>query len=204
MAGTTAPRRRRLSRTDRRELMLDAAQRVFGERGYRAASMDDIARGSGVTKALLYEHFASKEDLYETCVERARGRLFEAIAEALAGVEEPVQQLRVFVTTYFDELERHRHQWWALYGEASPAAVNEMRNRNAEAIAPLLAAAAERTGAVPDPVDVAFVSQVLVGAGEQAGRWWMNRPDVPKQEVTDRFVRACAGVIASLTAGAGR
>lgn len=182
--------------------MLDAAERFFGERGFRAVSMEEIARGSGVTKALLYEHFTSKEHLYETWVERARARMFAVIEAAFAGVEDPVEQLRVFVTTYFDEIERHRHQWWALYGEASPAAVNAMRDRNVEVIVPLLTAAARRAGARPDPVDVELGGHALVGAGEQAGRWWMARPEIPKEEVTERFVRACAGAIAWLMRGA--
>ena len=83
-------------------------------------------------------------------------------------------------------------------GEASPAAVNAMRERNSEVIAPLLRAAAERGGGRPGSVDVELVSQSLVGAGEQVGRWWMEHPAVPKDEVAERFVRICAGAIAAL------
>jgi hypothetical protein len=61
------------------------------------------------------------------------------------------------------------------------------------------AAAAERAGASPDPADVEIVSHSLVGAGEQAGRWWIVHPGVPKAEVVARFTRVCAGAIATLT-----
>ena len=37
--------------------------RAFAERGYHAASIDDIARDGGVSKALIYEHFTSKQEL---------------------------------------------------------------------------------------------------------------------------------------------
>ena len=40
--------------------MLDAAEAVFGRRGFHGASMDEIARRSGITKALLYQYFGSK------------------------------------------------------------------------------------------------------------------------------------------------
>jgi AcrR family transcriptional regulator len=201
---TAIPRRRRLSRPERRELLLDAAELVFGEHGFHAASMDDVARATGVTKALIYEHFASKEQLYETCVERARERMFTKIAEGIAGLDRPVDQLRAFVAIYFDELQRQRHRWWLMYGEASPTAANAMRARNAAMIAPLLARAAEHAGAHPEPVDVELVSHTLVGAGEQVGRWWVARPEIPKAEVVERFTRACAGAIASLTPDAAR
>ncbi|MDX6675402.1 MAG: hypothetical protein QOH11_2820, partial [Solirubrobacteraceae bacterium] len=45
---------------ERRAAILDAAMNVFADRGYHASSIDEIAREAGVSKALIYEHFASK------------------------------------------------------------------------------------------------------------------------------------------------
>ena len=53
--------RKRLSGEERRAAILDSALAVFAERGYHASSIDDIAREGGISKALIYEHFASKQ-----------------------------------------------------------------------------------------------------------------------------------------------
>jgi AcrR family transcriptional regulator len=56
------------------ELMLEAARRLFAEVGYEAASMDLIAKTAGVSKATLYAHFDSKENLFVEILEAAIGR----------------------------------------------------------------------------------------------------------------------------------
>jgi AcrR family transcriptional regulator len=48
----------------RRAAVLDAALRVFGQYGYRRASMDDVAREAGISKGSIYLSFASKEDVF--------------------------------------------------------------------------------------------------------------------------------------------
>src|SRR5689334_5470100 len=47
-----------------RERLLDAASTLFAERGYHAASVDQIVAAAGVTKGALYGHFASKQELF--------------------------------------------------------------------------------------------------------------------------------------------
>ena len=54
-----------------------AALEVFGERGYHGASIDEICRRSGVTPPVLYDHFASKQELYERLLERHYAELRE-------------------------------------------------------------------------------------------------------------------------------
>ena len=56
--------RKRLSRGERYDLILEHAIDVFGTRGYHNVSMDDIAEAAGVSKALVYQHFESKDELY--------------------------------------------------------------------------------------------------------------------------------------------
>src|SRR5256885_10107056 len=69
MSSTTSTRKRMPSE-QRRTLLLDAADHVFAERGYRAAGVDAIAQQAGVTVPVLYDHFRSKTDLYAELVAR--------------------------------------------------------------------------------------------------------------------------------------
>jgi AcrR family transcriptional regulator len=52
-----------------RDELLSAALRVFAERGYRDASVDEVARAAGYSKGALYWHFASKEELLSALLE---------------------------------------------------------------------------------------------------------------------------------------
>jgi AcrR family transcriptional regulator len=199
-----ATTRKRLPRAEREERMLDAAETVFGRHGFQAASMDEIARRSGITKALLYQYFGSKEGLYETCVERGRAELFESLSRAVAAAPPGRPQLAAFVNGYFDFVEQNRGVWWLLYGEASSAAVNAMRARNAELIAELLRQALEEEGRKPDEQALAVLAHHLVGAGEQVGRWWADRSDVPKKAVVKSFLELAGGAIDAVFQAAPR
>ena len=66
-------RERRLEHT--RSLLLDAAEEVFAEKGFMAASLDDIAHAAGYTKGAIYKHFAAKEDLFLAVLARHEERL---------------------------------------------------------------------------------------------------------------------------------
>jgi AcrR family transcriptional regulator len=75
-------RERRLEHT--RSLLLDAAEEVFAEKGFMAASLDDIASAAGYTKGAIYKHFATKEDLFLAVSDRYWRRYFDNFAEVMA------------------------------------------------------------------------------------------------------------------------
>jgi AcrR family transcriptional regulator len=194
---TANPTRKRLPRAEREERMLDAAEAVFGQRGFHGASMEEIARRSGITKALLYQYFGSKDGLCEATVDRAVARLFAVLEEATAEVPPGPAQITAFVRNYFDYIDATRDSFWLLYAEASRSAVNAMRQRNAEAVAELIRRAFEALGREADPMAIAVLAQYLVGAGEQVARWWVDQADVPKEVVVARFDEAAGAAIAA-------
>jgi AcrR family transcriptional regulator len=180
---------RRLPRAEREQLILDVAEREFSLHGFADASMERVASGSGITKALVYQYFSSKEGLYVACVERGRARLFERLREAAAAAQ-PTRMLSAIVDTYFNGLDALRDDFYVLYGDAPARAVDEMRRRNASVIAELL-----RAGSELSAHDVELVAQLIVGAGEQVGRWWLEHRDIPAARVKARFTAAVAGAI---------
>lgn len=66
-----------------RQRILDGAASVFLERGFDAASMNDICRTAGVSKSTLYVYFAHKEELFEALIDQKRDLKFGAVAETL-------------------------------------------------------------------------------------------------------------------------
>ena len=67
--------------------ILDAAESVFAERGFEAASLREIARRAGLQQPGLYNHFASKRELYAAVLDRALTPMTEAMSEFLEGAD---------------------------------------------------------------------------------------------------------------------
>ena len=61
------------SQTSGRDKILDAAEHVFAEDGFSGAGMKAIAQRAGVAQGLLHYHFANKEGLYASVIERRSG-----------------------------------------------------------------------------------------------------------------------------------
>src|SRR5436190_4511894 len=103
--------RKRLTAEERREGIMRAAVELFAERGYHASSIDDIARAAGISKALIYEHFPSKEELHVQLLEDNARELLERVTEATAGQQPAERQLEAGVGAFFRFVEQRRGAW---------------------------------------------------------------------------------------------
>lgn len=74
----------RLPAAERRQAIVEAAQRVFAGGSYSGATTAEIAREAGISEPILYRHFASKRELYFACLEQAWGSLRSALDVKLA------------------------------------------------------------------------------------------------------------------------
>jgi len=77
---------RRLPRVQRREQILDAANRAFARGGYTATGLADVAEEAGITRVLLYRHFDSKSELYRAVLDRAYARLEHQVTADADGI----------------------------------------------------------------------------------------------------------------------
>src|SRR5256885_5320460 len=69
-----------------RETLLKLAARTFGEQGYSATTMRNIAEQSGIEAASIYYHFASKEELVDEVMEQGGNRIISQQQERLAAL----------------------------------------------------------------------------------------------------------------------
>src|SRR5215208_7384684 len=69
-----------------RTRLLEAVGRAVAEKGYAAATIDDIVRGAGVSKKTFYEHFQDKLDCFLAAYEAASDELYEHVRAAQDGV----------------------------------------------------------------------------------------------------------------------
>jgi AcrR family transcriptional regulator len=191
-AMATAPTqpRRRLSKQARRAQLISSAEAVFSDVGYSGATMELIAAHDGVTRSLLYEHFASIDELYIECHRAAREQMQLAVLEAAlqAGVELR-DQLRAGLMAYFGYFAERPQRFELLYGPGGaggPLASQtaELRFTTAERIAALCIAAAP---SVP-PEEVAAGAHIISGGAEQLTRWWRRHPEVSIETLADRVM----------------
>ena len=88
--------------TDKRELILQAAIRVFAQKGYHTCRVGDIAEEAGVAHGLLYHYFRSKEDVLETIFRETWSDVLAATARVEASGEPALAQLRAFASFYLE------------------------------------------------------------------------------------------------------
>ncbi|HEY7266896.1 MAG TPA: TetR/AcrR family transcriptional regulator [Solirubrobacterales bacterium] len=187
MASAPTQPRRRLSKQARRATLIAAAEAVFSEAGYSGATMELVAAQAGVTRSLLYEHFASIDEIYLECHRAAREemeqRLFAAAGQAGARLED---QLRVGLVAYFGYFGEQPQRFELLYGPGGPGGplaeqTAELRFISAERIAAMFIAAAPQ---VPKDEAVA-AAHIVSGGAEQLARWWRRNPGVSIETLVD-------------------
>ncbi len=72
-------------RTEKRDLILDAAITVFARQGYHGARVSDIAREAGIAYGLVYHYFKNKEEILSTIFDERWGGFLEAVETIAAG-----------------------------------------------------------------------------------------------------------------------
>jgi AcrR family transcriptional regulator len=189
-----------MSREERHEQLLDVTEELFVARGYAAVSMEDIARGAGITRPIVYAHFESKEGAYIACVARARKTYEAKLRERVDPRATPIEQLRAGAASLFEVLEENPGRWRLLFGSNAvlPGVFDErladLRFETIEQIRHLLAAAAP---AAP-PLRIEAIAHAISGIGERLGHWWLTRPDITRQEMTDHYVEIVWPTIAPI------
>jgi AcrR family transcriptional regulator len=90
---------------ERRAQLLDVGRSVFAERGYEAASVEEIAARAKITKPVVYEHFSGKEGLYAVIVDREVQSLLSRITQSLEGTNPRalLEQAAVSFLSYIED-----------------------------------------------------------------------------------------------------
>lgn len=92
---------------DKRDRIVDAATEVFAAKGFHSARISDIARLAGVADGTIYLYFKNKEDLLLSIFEEKMALLILQLREALDGIDDPVEQVRVYARQHFAHLEMY-------------------------------------------------------------------------------------------------
>ena len=91
-----------------RTALFDALSELMTKRSFDKITLSDVAAHAGVGRTAVYNHFADKEDLLLAFMEHETARYAEELSAALAGVEDPIDRLRVYVRQQA-LIKRHFH-----------------------------------------------------------------------------------------------
>ena len=133
MRGTTKSSRNTAVNALKRELIREAAKRVFVARGLSAASVREIALQAGYTTGAIYFHYASKEEVYADVLSGSLAALHEAVLAAAVRETDAVRSLtaayRAFVAFYRSH-PRDLSLGLYLFEGAGPRGLNAKLNRD--------------------------------------------------------------------------
>jgi AcrR family transcriptional regulator len=182
-------KRRRLSADERREVIERAATEVFAERGYRGASIDEIARRSGVSAPVVYDHFASKADLHRRLLERHRDELVAVWRAHLLTDEPPAQRIVSAIDAWARYVESHPYAAKMLFretaGDPEAAAVHREGLAGSRALlAPLVSAQPGGESLPHAEMAAELIRSALTGLA----LWWQDHPEVPRDDVVSTAV----------------
>lgn len=84
--------------------ILDTAERLFGAHGFEGLSMSTLANEAGVSKANIFHHFGSKEELYMTVLHRARKRFVSQLLTLTGSHVEPQKRIHALTHAYLRQM----------------------------------------------------------------------------------------------------
>ncbi|MEU9988957.1 TetR/AcrR family transcriptional regulator [Streptomyces sp. NPDC048045] len=204
-----AVKTKRMPRAVREQQMLDAAVQIFGQRGYMAASMDEIAELAGVSKPLVYLYLNSKDDLFTACIRREADALTAAVRAGVSPGLPADRQLWDGLCAFFAHTAEHPDGWSVLHlqarthGDTFAAEVTAMREEIVAFVTQLIVVAAREAHRDPDlpEREVAGLAEALVGAAEALAVWANTTPGVTARQAAATLMNFAWSGLGALMGG---
>lgn len=188
-----------VARAEREQQMVDVGCRLFGEGGFTATSVADVAEAAGISKPLIYQYFGSKEGLYAACVRHAAKLLTGEIERTAASGTVGLARAVVTLDGMFRALEPHPWMWHLVFDPTAPRdaeteqvlAAYEARilDFGTEGVAEVL-----RLAGIDDATDVSAMRAVWENVFRTLVTWWLEHPGESPEAMSERCVRLFSAV----------
>lgn len=174
MASTATSRRTLSTADERREAVLEAAERVFAARGLHGTPTMEIAKAAGISQAYLFRLFPTKSELFVALNERVNGRVYDTFAQAAKGAKASGEDVLSAMGRAYVGLLADRNlllnQLHAHAASDDPAIRDQMR----ACFARLVELVERESGADPDQVRVFFAHGMLLNVLASMGAQDVN------------------------------
>lgn len=195
----------RVPRADREEQLLAVAQRLFAERGYQGASMDEVALRVGVSKPVVYDLVGNKEALYLRCVERAGRALAEVVATAALAEHDAAGRMRAGAIAFLRFVAEEQGGWDLLLTagpEPGAEPILAVRAQQSALLTALVRETIDAQGLDLEPWRTESVAHALNGAFEGLAYWWRAHREIDAEELVDWITRLFLPGIEAMAASA--
>jgi AcrR family transcriptional regulator len=202
MTEAETTKKKRLPASERKKVILDAAQRTFVEYGYHGALMDTIAERAEVTKPILYRHFPSKLDLLLAILNRAGEELRDSLLRPDPEEMDWLTSTRYSIHAYFDFVVRSEKAFRLIYAtdlnvdRKASERITQIREGIIKIVADMIASYTDASIIPRQDIDILAI--MLVGMVETTVIHWMNNKDVSHEIYEENLIRATASILARL------
>lgn len=178
----------RLPKSERRTQVLAAALEVFVAAGYHAAGMDDIAERAGVSKPVLYQHFASKLDMYLALLDAGIAEFHASYTAGLRSTSDNKSRVQRTVQAYFAFVEDPQGAYRLVFESdlINEPAVRERVDRADLAITQEIAQVITEDTGLSAP-QALLLGSGMVGMSQVAARRWLRhaRTEISRDEAAE-------------------
>jgi len=182
--------RRRMTAVDRRQAIIDAARDAFAEGGFHQTALDEVADRAGVSKALIYEHFASKRELHAAMLSQHVEELIERINAAVMAAEPGEDRLRRGLEAFLGFVEERRGTWRIMFRNPSdPDVIENLERLRAQVATAIVALMHEEAEARDLPelgdAEIEMLAMQMIGGLQSLADWWEEHPQTARRQVMD-------------------
>lgn len=168
----------RMSAEARREHLLDAAKQLVAGQGFHAVSIEAVARAAGITRPIVYRHFADLAELLEALVERETTRALAQLQRFLPrdlGGDDPRPGLLAALEGYLQAVREDPATWRLVLmpPEGAPGLLGERIAAGRAAVVAQLAHAVGPGAGSPDPE---LTARALSAVADEAARLTLADP----------------------------
>ena len=163
----------------RRQQIMVAAKRVFTEKGFNKATMEDIAQEAELSPGTLYLYFKNKDDILVQFFSFRTKQVFESFREAVDGAETSTDKLRHLVRRHLTEFQRDKDGAVVYQVEThqnsrlAEAQIREMSKMYRDLISEIIEQG-QQEGAIRKDLYVGLVKRFIIGAVDEVINTWLH------------------------------
>jgi AcrR family transcriptional regulator len=177
-----------------------AAVEIFAQKGYRAASIQDVADRVGVLKGSLYYYIDSKEDLLWRIIEDVHKEWAEILQQAGSLNAEPVEQIHAFIRLHIEwyltnvkEVSVFFREWRHLDGDRLKAVKG--RRRRYEQVIQDMMQAAQDAGEVSSELDLRYAARYVLAAVNAVPDWYRASGSDSASDIARAYADMTVGLL---------
>ena len=197
-------RARTSKKANRQAEVTQAAVEIFWQKGYRAASIQDVAEKVGVLKGSLYYYIQSKEDLLWRVIEDVHEEWSEILKKAGEIDADPIERIHAFIKLHIEwyltnvkEVSVFFREWNHLSGERLKT-VRARRRRYEQVIRDLITEG-QATGDISNALNVHYAARYVLAAVNAVPDWYRASSGEPAATIAEAYADMTVGMLRGTT-----